>query len=128
MATMPLARPRGRGNVERLTYEVYEPDDTRRLRPLPAPSGRAALEARKKTVGLFAVGVAIMLSTVLMAVGSCDDGATGRVETTAAPVAPAQAPSTAGTASTAATDVIPPIVFSPPLAPPPRRSARPTKR
>jgi hypothetical protein len=126
-ATAPLGRAARR--AEKLSYEVYAPDDTLpRARPLRIEP----LAARRRTIGLFALGVAVALSTALMAIGSFDDGAPGRAETTSAAVMPqpsAPATTTAkATATATAPDVIPPIVFSPPLAPPPRRGSRSTPK
>lgn len=125
--TAPLA-PIAR-RPPRLTYDVYTPDDT--LRGARAITEGEAAHAttkereKRRRLGLGALALAVTLSTTLMAVGSCDDSATGRVETTAAVATavtarPAPAPPTAAPA-TATADVIPPITFSPPLAPPPRR-------
>jgi len=122
--TVPLARVARR--PARLTYEVYTPDDTLRgARALTVADAADATRKRelRRRLGLGALGLAVTLSTTLMAIGSCDDSATGRVETTAAvSTATARAvppPPAASPAPT--TDVIPPITFSPPLSPPPRR-------
>jgi hypothetical protein len=68
--TAPLAAPMGRR--ERITYEVYSPDDTLRgARALDA----AALprEPPSRWVFLGALGLAVVLGTTLAAMGSCDD-------------------------------------------------------
>jgi hypothetical protein len=123
IATVPLARV---ARPARLTYEVYTPDDTLRgARALSeAEASDAAREqAKRRRIGLAALGLAVTLGTSLMAIGSCDDGATGRVETTAAvtTAAPIAAPIAKPTATATATaeEATPPIVFSPPLSPPP---------
>ena len=132
VATVPMAVTAPLAPVARrparLTYEVYTPDDTLRgARALTEVDAAHATKEREKRrrLGLGALALAVTLSTTLMAVGSCDDTATGRVETTAAVATavtarPAPARPTAAPA-TATADVIPPITFSPPLAPPPRR-------
>jgi hypothetical protein len=128
VVTVPLARVATR--AARLTYDVYTPDDTLRgVQALGATEAECATRrrARRRRVGLGALGLALTLGTTLMAMGSCDDGATGRVETTAAitPIAPASTRTVAPLSATAPVpstdDVIPPITFSPPLSPPPRR-------
>lgn len=127
VVTVPLARVAGR--TPRLTYEVYTPDDTLRgARALTRAEAELATRhhVRRQRLGLGALGLAVTLSTSLMAIASCEDNATGRVETTAAVttvparvVTPPPAPTT---------DVIPPITFSPPLTPPPRRRGPAPKR
>lgn len=125
--TMPLARVAK--PMPRLTYEVYTPDDTLRgARALTRADAVLATrnQRRRRQLGLGAVGLAITISTTLMAIASYDDSATSRVETTAAvTMAPARTGAPPPAASPAATsdDVIPPITFSPPLAPPPRHRA-----
>jgi hypothetical protein len=126
--TAPLARVASRS--PRLTYEVYTPDDT--LRGARALSeGEAARatrrDAKRRQLGLGVLGLVVTLSTVLMGVGSCEDSATGRVETTGAitTVAPVRPPPPPPRATA---DEIPPITFSPPLSPPPRPSRRTPKR
>jgi hypothetical protein len=128
VVTVPLARVATR--AARLTYDVYTPDDTLRgaqaLRATEA-DGATRQRARRRRLGLGALGLAVTLGTTLMAIGSCDDSATGRVETTAA-ITPASARAVPQPPAT--DDVIPPITFSPPLSPPPRRRspARAPKR
>ncbi len=125
--TMPLARVASR--APRLTYEVYTPDDTLRgARALTAADAARATVRRdqRRRLGLGAIGLVVTLSTALMAIGSCDDSATGRVETTSAvtTVQPsAVAPPPTAIPSSPVAEVIPPITFSPPLTPPPRRRA-----
>lgn len=128
--TVPLAR--AAKPAARLTYDVYTPDDTLRgARALTVADAARATRQKQQRFGLGALALAVTLSTTLMAIGSCDD-ATGRVETTAAVATATAKPATTAsvTATTAKTvapeEVIPPIVFSPPLSPPPRRRA--TKR
>ena len=121
--TAPLA-PIAR-RAARLTYDVYTPDDTLRgARALTEADAAHATKEREKRrrLGLGALALAVTLGTTLMAIGSCDDSATGRVETTAAvaTVTTVAARPAAAPASTA-DDVIPRITFSPPLSPPPRR-------
>ena len=91
--TMPLARVAR--PMPRLTYEVYTPDDTLRgARALTRAEAVLATrnQRRRRQLGLGAVGLAITLSTALMAIASYDDSATSRVETTAAvTTAPARA-------------------------------------
>ena len=124
--TMPLAR--AAKPAARLTYDVYTPDDTLRgARALTVADAARATRQKRQRFGLGALALSVTLGTTLMAFGSCDDGATGRVETTAAVATATAKPATtaAATATTAKTvapeEVIPPIVFSPPLSPPPRR-------
>ena len=130
--TVPLARVASR--TPRLTYQVYTPDDTLRgARAITNADAALAVrnQTRRRQLGLGALGLAVTLSTALMAIASCDDNATSRVETTAAvttatvrkvtpPPAASPAPSTG--------DVIPPITFSPPLTPPPRAPRAPRTR
>jgi hypothetical protein len=129
--TVPLARVARQ--TPRLTYEVYTPDDTLRgARALTKADAVLATRnaVRRRRLGLGALGLAITLSTSLMAIASCEDDVTGRVETTAAvTTAPARkvTPPPAASPAPAPTtdDVIPPITFSPPLTPPPPRRRGP---
>ena len=121
--TMPLARVARL--MPRLTYEVYTLRGARALTRADAALATRN-QRRRRQLGLGALGLAITLSTTLMAIASYDDTATSRVETTAAvTTVPARAvtPPSAASPASSTDDVIPPITFSPPLSPPPRHRA-----
>jgi hypothetical protein len=127
--TAPLA-PVARVRAPRLTYDVYTPDDTLRgARALTEADAARGVRQRHNRIGLAALAFGLTLTTALAALGSCDDGATGRVETTSARAAVSTTVPTIATTATAAApaEVIPPITFSPPLSPPPPRRRAPKR-
>lgn len=140
VVTEPLTMP-ARARVS-VSYEVYTPDDT--LRAKQALPRERDGTGRQRRLGLGALGFSLVLVTTLAGFAQCDDEASvGRVETTSASLpasrpAPSAAMATTPTTTTSTAAVVtlepltsagvPPIPFSPPLAPASPAPRRRTQR
>jgi hypothetical protein len=123
--TAPLAAPTRRR--EKLSYDVYSPDDT--FRGASRVGGDVDLDGdvRHRRFALGALALVVTLGTTLAALGSCDDrreGSVSRSETTSASVTAASAAPPPAPVQLTPLDPGPPLAPVPPLGPPPKAAPK----